>query len=134
MRGSRSRNKGGFTLIETLVALAVVAIGMAALWKGLSQGQAVSQALPDRIQARWVAQNHLLTRQLMEEWPDTRTYTGTEVMGGREWYWQEQVSNTDVPEIRRITIQVGHAADAFVIVVEGYLHRTRPPLPYERIF
>ena len=124
----------GFTLIETLVALAVVAIGLAALWKGLGQGQAVSQALPERIQARWVAQNLLVTHQVMGEWPDTRTYTGIEIMGGRQWYWQEQISNTGVSNMRRVTIQVGPDEDSIAYILEGYLQRTQPPLPYERIF
>jgi general secretion pathway protein I len=129
-----SRTGLGFTLIETLVALAVVAIGMAALWKGLSQGQHVSQQLPERIIARWVAQNHLVNRQVMEEWPDARTYEGSEVMGGRDWYWQEEVSNTDVADMRRVTIRVGTSVDSYILSLDGYLHRTQPPLPYERIF
>ena len=37
------RTHQGFTLIEILVALAVMVIAMTALWKGLAQGVAVSQ-------------------------------------------------------------------------------------------
>ena len=134
MRKKTVRTAPGFTLLETLVALAVVAIGMAALWKGLSQGQHVAQAMPERVIARWVAQNHLVSRQVMQEWPDARSYTGTELMGGHEWSWQEHVGITDVPDMRRITIQVGNSSGAILYTLEGYLHRSQPSLPYERIF
>ena len=50
----KAANGGGFTLIEVLVALAVVTIGFGALWKGLSQEIIVSRELPDRIVARWM--------------------------------------------------------------------------------
>ena len=134
MNHSMQHSYRGFTLLETLIALAVVAIAMAALWKGLIQSQPISQTLPDRIQARWVAQNHLITRQVMGEWPDARTYSGTEIMGSRQWYWQEQISNTNVSDMRRITIQVGPSAESILFTLEDYLHRTQPPLAYERIF
>jgi general secretion pathway protein I len=134
MNPKPDKRSSGFTLIETLAALLVVAIAMAALWKGLLQGQYVSQELPDRILARWVAQNHLVTRQVMGEWPDARTYTGTESMAGREWFWEEQVSDTTVSNMRRVTVTVGRSEGSVLYQLEGYLHRTRPPLPYERIF
>jgi general secretion pathway protein I len=118
----------GFTLLEVLVAMAVMAIAMAALWKGLQQGIAVNQGLPERIVARWIAQNHLVLRQANGDWPDTRTYSGTEEMGGREWYWREQVSATEEPEMRRITVQVGTEENTYFYSLEGYLRRPRASL------
>lgn len=133
----RTHNKNsthGFTLLETLVALAVVAIAMAALWKGLLQGQYVSTELPDRIVARWVAQNHIIMRQIMEEWPETRTYSGQESMAGKNWFWEEIIASTTVADMHRVTVNVGRADDEIIYTLEAYLHRTQPPLPYERIF
>ncbi len=124
----------GFTLLESLVALAVVAIDMAALWKGLLQGQSISTELPDRIVARWVAQNRMITRQVMGEWPETRTYTGEEHMVGKDWYWEEIVSSTTIADMRRITVNVGRIDDEVIFTLEGYLQRQEAPLPYERIF
>jgi general secretion pathway protein I len=129
-----SKTSRGFTLLESLVALAVVAIAMAALWKGLLQGQAVSRELPDRIVARWVAQNHMITRQAMGEWPETRSYRGKESMAGKDWYWEEVIASTTVADMRRITINVGRTDDEVVFTLEGYLQRSGPPLPYEQIF
>lgn len=124
----------GFTLLESLVALAVVAIAMAALWKGLLQGQTIATELPDRVVARWVAQNRVITRQVLGEWPETRTYTGEDFMAGKDWYWEEIVNSTTVANMRRITVNVGRMDDEVIFTLEGYLQRSDPALPYEQIF
>ena len=126
--------KGGFTLLEVLVAMAVVAVAMAALWKGLGQGQMVSQALPERIMARWVAQNHVILKQVMAEWPEPGNNSGSESMGGRLWYWQEQIINTSDQDMKRITVRVGSSPELMQVTLEGYLHRQTAPVPYEQVF
>lgn len=115
----------GFTLIEILAALAVMVIAMAALWKGLAQGIAVGQGLSDRVQARWVAQNRIEMRQIMREWPDARTYEGTEEMGGRTWYWSEQITETPQPEMRSIRVSVGLMEKSSLLSLSGMLHQPR---------
>jgi len=118
-----SRYHHGFTLLEILVALAVMVIAMTALWKGLSQGIAVSQGLPDRVVARWIAQNRITLRQAMGEWPDPRTYTGSEQMGGQTWYWQEKVATTEQTQMRSIEVSVGPEADKPLTSLQGFLHK-----------
>ena len=118
----------GFTLVEVLAALAVVAFALAALWKGLGQRIAVSQGLPERLMARWVAQNRVVLHQARGDWPDPRTYEGATHMGGREWFWREQVAETKEEALRRITVQVGTSEDApNLFSLEGYLKRPGQP-------
>jgi general secretion pathway protein I len=50
---------GGFTLIEVLVALAIVAIGMAAVLGALSSSGGTIIYLHDKTLAEWVALNHI---------------------------------------------------------------------------
>ncbi|MDE0284889.1 MAG: type II secretion system minor pseudopilin GspI [Gammaproteobacteria bacterium] len=116
----------GFTLLEVLVAMAVMAFALAALWKALIQGIAVTDALPDRIVARWVAHNHVVMRQAGAQWPEARDYRGSEEMAGRTWYWEEEVTTTGEPQLRRITVRVGAAPDALTLAtMEGFI-KQRP--------
>jgi len=88
------------------VALAVTGIGVGALWIGLSQAIVVTDRLPERVIARWVAQNRLVLRQARGEWPPTREFRGTTRMDGRTWYWREKIESTGEPLLRRITVDV----------------------------
>lgn len=119
----------GFTLFEVLVALAVMAFGIAALWKGLTQSINVSTALPDRIAARWVAQNRLILRQARSEWPQPRTYQGVMNMGDRRWYWKEDIEASEDPLLRKITVRVSaeDKKSPSLFSMEGFLTRPRPP-------
>lgn len=118
----------GFTLLEVLVALAVMSFALTALWKVLSQGVAVADALPDRVLARWVAQNRLVLRQAERHWPEPQVYTGREVLAGKTWYWEELVGITSEPRLRRITVNVGAAPDALTLIsLEGFLRQMDEP-------
>ena len=57
------RADNGFTLLEVLVALAVLVLALAALWNVLRQGIAVADALPDRVLAHRVAHNRVVLHQ-----------------------------------------------------------------------
>lgn len=132
MRGRPGR-VCGFTLLEVLVALAVTALAIAALGKALSQGIVVAQGLPERSAARWVAHNRIVLRQAAGEWPALRAYRGSAEMGGQEWHWEEQVSATEEPRLRRLTVKVGRTPDALsVATLEGFLRQPARPAPEEQ--
>ena len=132
MRGSPGR-ACGFTLLEVLVALAVTALAIAGLWKTLSQGIVVAQGLPERSAARWVAHNRIVLRQAAGEWPAPRAYRGSAEMGGREWHWEEQVSATEEPRLRRLTVKVGRDTEALSLVtLEGFLRHPGRRAPEEQ--
>jgi general secretion pathway protein I len=97
----------GFTLVEVLVALAVVTIALAAVMRGLSQSIDMSASLRDRTVAMWIAQNRLATHQVQKDWPAMDTTEGDTDMADRSWHWKEQV--TAAPgeaEMRQIHIEV----------------------------
>lgn len=132
MRGRPGR-ACGFTLLEVLVALAVTTLAIAGLWKALSQGIVVAQGLPERSAARWVAHNRIVLRQAAGEWPAPRTYQGSAEMGGREWHWEEQVSATEEPRLRRLTVKVGRAPEALSLAaLEGFLRHPGRRAPEEQ--
>ena len=119
-RGARA----GFTLVEVLVALAVVALAVAALMRGLGQGVNVATALPERLQARWVAENRLAQHQIRDDWPEPDTYEGSVEMGGREWFWVEAVEETQQAGLRRIQVRVGPGEeDRDRVTLDGFVVR-----------
>jgi general secretion pathway protein I len=109
----RARADGihGFTLVEVLVALAVIAIALTAVMQNFGQGVDTTIALRDRTVALWVAQNQLATHYIRHTWPTADTTEGVTEMAGREWRWREQVMTTAHPDVRRIEIQIRAAPD-----------------------
>jgi general secretion pathway protein I len=105
----------GFTLIEVLIALAVLAIALAAVMRVLGQAIDTTAGLRDRTIALTVAQDRLALHQLRGDFPSTDTTTGTRDQGGREWHWQEKVSSTPFPRLRQIEIEVRDANDKDVL-------------------
>jgi general secretion pathway protein I len=125
--------QAGFTLLEVLLAMAVLVIGLSALWLGVTRGYSLTTGLPDRVMAKWVAANRLVELQAGGQWPAARLYAGTDMMGGRTWFWEEQITATQEPMMRRVTLRVGAGKNKQALFnLEGYLIRPRPPFVVSR--
>src|SRR5690348_363903 len=81
----------GFTLIEVLVALFVIAITLAAFMQSFGQNVDTTLAAREHTIALWIAQNHLTSHYIAHDWPETNTTEGTDQMAGHEWQWREIV-------------------------------------------
>lgn len=106
----------GFTLIEVLVALVIVAFGMAALLEALStSAQNVSQ-LRERTLAEWVALNQVATVRLRLALPPLGTTLGVvKDFGNNNWQWRQTVRpvpGIQIPGLFEIIVQVRHATSA----------------------
>lgn len=100
------RYQKAFTLIEVLVALAVLAIGMMTLVKVATQNTIQTAYLKDKTLAQWVAINKVNEVKLLGTWPDTGRSKGSEIMANQEWQWQLKVSPTPDKDIRRLDVDV----------------------------
>lgn len=124
MPASRAR---GFTLIEVLMALAVLAIALAAILRTVGQSIDLTVDLRDRALAGWVAQNRLIAHQLQKDWPAAETTDGQTEMGGRVWRWREQVSTTPEPALRRIEIEIrADRGEQRLARLVGFLENPKP--------
>ncbi|MGA9573153.1 MAG: type II secretion system minor pseudopilin GspI [Lysobacterales bacterium] len=101
-----SKRYNGFTLIELMVAIAVLAIGMTAVLHSTSQAGHAGIFLKQKTIAHWVASNHAAELSINKEWPEPGVTTGTETMAKQTWHWETEVTRTDVPELRLVTIRV----------------------------
>ncbi len=113
MRHNRSRvlheagaSANGFTLVEVLVALSVIAIALAAVLKGATEGASSARYLRDKTLAHWVAMNTITEVQVRGEWPSPGRKEGEAAMGGRDWHWRSVVSDTPDADMRRLEVEV----------------------------
>jgi len=103
----------GFTLLEVLVALVVVALSLGAIIQATGDYTVNQSYLRDRTFAEWVAHNQLVEALMSSDWPSTGQSKG-EVefpkagaeIGGREWRWVMQVTQTPEEDLRRLDIDV----------------------------
>lgn len=100
----------GFTLIEVLVALVIVAVGMAALLGTLTSAADSSIYLRDKTFAEWIALNRISELRLAVKRPSKGKSTGELDFAGRKWRYQQEVVETDVPGVLRIDVRVADAA------------------------
>ena len=96
----------GFTLIEVLVALAIVAVGMSALLGAMTSAADTSIYLRDKMFAEWIALNRVEETRLQPRRPSKGKSDGEVEYAGRKWRWEQDVLETEVPGLLRIDVKV----------------------------
>ena len=96
----------GFTLLETLVALAILAIALAAVMRATGGGISHAEAMRKRVLADWVAQNRLVQHIASGEFLPLGIQNGEETQAGVRLIWKEEVGATPNPAFRRIEVSV----------------------------
>lgn len=113
----------GFTLIEVLVALAVVSICLTAVFQQSSRSASSSARLQDKTLAHWIAMNQLTLYEVGDAWPDVGNEEGTVQMADREWIWTATISATPQKAIRRVdmTVSLESNKDKSLTLLTGFL-------------
>jgi general secretion pathway protein I len=110
MRAPRSRALG-FTLVEVLVALAILAVALAAAGRSVALSTDSAIEHKERVLAGLVAENRLGELVARRAWPGIGVTEGTERQAGVDFRWRAEVFATPHPGLRRVEIQVSDAAD-----------------------
>jgi general secretion pathway protein I len=112
----------GFTLLEVLVALAIIAIALTAAVRASGVSLDSSAQVRERMFATWIAQNRLAELTARRAFPDLGRHNGEATQAGRKFTWEEIVGPTPNDNFRRVEIQV-HAAgqDHVAATLVGYL-------------
>jgi general secretion pathway protein I len=105
------RRAGGFTLVEVLVALMIVAMGLAALMIAVSGTARTSGYLRDKTLAQWMALNRLSEVRLNLNKFGQNTDTGELKFANRTWHYDTRYYDTSVTTMKRIVVRV-YAGDA----------------------
>ncbi|MEO1309439.1 MAG: type II secretion system minor pseudopilin GspI [Pseudomonadota bacterium] len=118
------RTARGFTLLEVLVALAILGVVMLALMRLLVVDSATAIALEDRLAAEIVADNAAVETMIDLQPPDLGIERGSEILDGREWLWTRTTVESGVESLVRIDIAVRKPDGEQTIASRTLLRRT----------
>jgi general secretion pathway protein I len=101
----------GFTLLEVLVALVIVAFGMGAVLSALSSSADNISSLREKTVAQWVAMNQIADARLSTNLPKRGVTEGdVKNFGGADWHWRQDVMAVEmVPGLMEIAVRVRRA-------------------------
>lgn len=96
----------GFTLIEVLAALVIVALGMLAAIQAVNQTARNGTYLREKTLAHWIGMNVVTEHRLQASPPDVAESTGQVDFAGARWQWTMKVTQTEVESMRRMDVSV----------------------------
>lgn len=100
------RDEAGFTLLEMLVALSILAVAALTLVRLDAFALRTAGDLDDSSMASVVAQNRAVEIWTDPNLPTIGNFTSLEDNGGRQWRVEQRVSRTDDPSVVRIDLRV----------------------------
>lgn len=106
----------GFTLIEVLVAMAIIAVTLAAASRAAGHAIDSSAELKRRVLADMVAQNRLELHSAKHDWLPPGKLTGEETQAGFTMTWKEEITETPNPAFRKVVVEVYAKEDQHFIV------------------
>lgn len=136
-RSLQRRPAPGFTLIEVVVAIAIVALGLGALFNVLANTASNIGSLRERTFASWIANNRIAEVRLATVFPSVERTTGELEYAGTKWRYEQVVSQTQVEGLRRIDVRVGPkdaapspgGEDTYTLTVSGFVGMAQQASP-----
>jgi general secretion pathway protein I len=96
----------GFTLLEVLVALTIVALSLGALISTSGSHASSAGYLKQKTIAHWVAMNEITRLQVEKAWPGKGDSKGSTEMAGAEWYWTLTVKETEDEDSHQVEYRI----------------------------
>jgi general secretion pathway protein I len=119
----------GLTLIEVLIALAIISIAMTAVIKATTQNIHSTYYLQKKTLALWVAEEVINESRanLLHIGDSSGNQKLTTEMLGHDWYWHKEEEETPNPNIKKIVVKVYEQDNDVeerspLITLESYLY------------
>jgi len=115
----------GFTLLEILIALAILSIALIAALKSGAVATQNAGEIRQRLFADWVARDRLEEHRARRDWPPLGSTSGEATQAGVHFRWEEKIVGTPNYQFRRIDIRVlpGSSGNQAVSQITGFLVR-----------
>ncbi|SRR5579883_348593 len=120
---NRPRNDGGFTLIEVLIALAILSIALISIMRSTSQNIRDNTYLQNKTIAAWVGTQAMneIRAGVISTASDNEIKKETEMLG-RKWSWQATVTTTPNPRIKKIVVDVFSSDGKKMLSLTSYIY------------
>lgn len=117
-----ARRVTGFTLLEVMVALVIVALALAGVATSMGQMIDTANTMRDRTFASWIAQNKITEMRLSGDMPKVGESNGEVDYANMTWEWTAEVSETGVENLMKVDVTVSYAGfDEPVRQVTGFI-------------
>jgi len=125
----RSSPTRGFTLLEVMVAMAIVSLGMMAVHVQLNRYAVGAAIIENKVLASWIASNRIAELSVAPQWPPIGETSDEVDYARRVWIWRAQISETSVENLRRVDVSVALAdqPEQVLHTVSGLLEPPPPP-------
>jgi len=121
------RSTLGFTLVEVMVALAIVSFSLTAIAASMNQMIDAANSMRERTYASWIAQNKIAELRIANAQPEVSSSSGEVTYANSEWEWRAVVTETGIENFYRIDVSVSHAGSDFVVrTVTGFIGEPGP--------
>jgi len=121
----KKKTNRGFTLLEVMIALFVIAVALGGVIKVMGNAALNSSRLSSKTFAQWVALNQIAKLQIGNQWPKYGEDKGEAEMASQNWRWVQKTIKTDDENVKRIELSVWNKDDdsssAPYITVVGFL-------------
>ena len=103
---TNKHKNSGFTLIEVMIALAIVAISLGSAIAITSQDIMRADSMQHRAYANWIAQNKLTEARINNIKPNVGIQDGFVIFAGNNWQWETNISETGIDDLYRMDVAV----------------------------
>lgn len=122
----RSRSQA-FTLVEVMVALAIIALSLTAVAAKMGRMIDTSNSMRERTYASWIAQNKITELRLANVIPEVTATSGEVDYANNTWSWRAVVSESGIENLYRVDVTIAYVgSDDVIRTVTGFIGEPVP--------